>query len=674
MAKKAGTGLTPFGDWAFWRARFPTVLLSAFAVLAVWFPLTNTDIWWHLLAGKTILQSGIPFTDSFTVHAQGKPWVDLHWGFQLGAFGLFKLGGPAALVLAKCLIFALGAWLLLKAVEAGQGSTIRPVVVLVLVILIAAGRSFVFARPTLLSLLFLSAFLFLLERFVADRNWRWLIGLPLVEVLWVNVQPLHVLGPVVLGFYLVGEGLATGLTRKGFSGFAERIGAWQMGILLLCLVTVLLAGLVSPYLFDAYRLPLGLLSRIDPTAIDLYSWQVSENVPSWQLARSGDPSSGALSWIASVTFASFLFCWRRICLSRLALAGAFFILALMANRNILLFFWVAGPVIAMNISPSILGHWSRHPKGISARLLGSSVPALVAAVSLGAVFFLPALKADISQAAPFRIPEGSADLLQSSKVAGPVFCSVRYGGYLAWRLAPEVRPYIDGRLVLTTPESFTDYLAALDHGERFDSLHASHGFAAVVLPVAMPDRFRSLVRHLLLHPDWRLVYTDGTETLFVPRSNPGFQELALGEVDQLSKILAGLDLRFGQGSREREQALIHLALLLALGGHHTAADELLADLSGPDARAVQARNLFLDGRLERAETISMKLLEDHPDHLGSLNVLARIAVQRGQARQAVEFAGRSLEADPFDLEARGILEAIGDSPAELPIQGGGGHD
>src|SRR3989338_10285503 len=67
-----------------------------------WFPLTDADIWWHLAAGRRMLETrAFLRSDPFCLASLGAPWVDLHWGFQLLVYGLWKLGGTAALVTAK---------------------------------------------------------------------------------------------------------------------------------------------------------------------------------------------------------------------------------------------------------------------------------------------------------------------------------------------------------------------------------------------------------------------------------------------------------------------------------------------------------------------------------------------------------------------------------------------
>ena len=49
------------------------------------------------------------------------------------------------------------------------------------------------------------------------------------------------------------------------------------------------------------------------------------------------------------------------------------------------------------------------------------------------------------RAAEWRYPAGAADFLLAHHVAGPIFNTYEYGGYLIWRLWPEQRVFIDGR-------------------------------------------------------------------------------------------------------------------------------------------------------------------------------------------------------------------------------------
>src|SRR5437867_3908605 len=85
--------------WNRWMSRLALVLLfGAVAVLAVW-RLDDPDTWWHLAAGRYIVaQHGIPAHDVFSYTAGERPWIDLHWLFQLLAFGVYTACGVSGLI------------------------------------------------------------------------------------------------------------------------------------------------------------------------------------------------------------------------------------------------------------------------------------------------------------------------------------------------------------------------------------------------------------------------------------------------------------------------------------------------------------------------------------------------------------------------------------------------
>ena len=46
--------------------------------------LFDSDVWWHVRAGQWIWASGrVPASDPFTFASADRPWIDLHWLFQL---------------------------------------------------------------------------------------------------------------------------------------------------------------------------------------------------------------------------------------------------------------------------------------------------------------------------------------------------------------------------------------------------------------------------------------------------------------------------------------------------------------------------------------------------------------------------------------------------------------
>jgi len=632
-------------------------LLGAFAFLSVCFPVTNTDIWWHLASGRWILEQGtFPFTDPFSAGAAGQKWTDVHWLFQVIAYGIYSAGGVLFLVLLKCLLFAVAAIFLLKAAEVSGGPHVRPLAVAWLCLLFVAGRFWVLARPIAFSLVFIAVFIWALEKFKRDGRRLPLLLLPLVQLLWSNTQALSILGPVIFLCVLGGEGLSHLAVRLKIPGFQaeHNLPASALARMLRVFALVVIACLLTPYGLDALVLPFKLLGRIDPAYGQLFSYGVSENIPPWILERAGTHPVAWFKWVAAVTFASFLLQPRRIILSRLLLTAAMFFLALLANRNVLLFYCVAGPVALINVA-SLPGR-----RGFFGRVLQSPVLAILVAGALGLQLgTIGKHEGPVSRPAPFTTPRDSAEKLKAQAGGGAVFCSVRYGGYLIWALHPKWQPQIDGRLVIRTAKQFADYLRVLDQPARFAACHQNYDFKAAVLPAS--GRYRKLVRHLYDDPGWSLIYTDGTQTLFVPGE---MESLDLASKEIVEAIRAELDARYEDNPVIARRAVYNLASLLFLLGHRQRAEALLSGLPNPEARVLLARCYYRQGKLAKARELSLEVLEKKRDDIDSLNLLALIAVEQADYALALERIDKVLRLDPFNQEARQILEGMQGMPTQ----------
>ncbi len=641
-------------------------LLAIFSFLAVLFPLTNTDIWWHLAAGREIVRMGtIPRNDPFSISSLGNSWTDLHWLFQVVVYFLWRLGGVASLVIGKCVVFSIAAVVLLKAAEAHlrtdsgiSSRALRPLAVAVLALLIFAGREFVFMRPVVFSLFYMSLFLYLIGRYLNERRVRYLAALVVVQVLWANSQPLFPLGPLMVACYLAGEGLCLLARRLELPGFSRGLPARALVPLAVTLLLLVAASLATPFGIDGLVLPFKLFFRLGPDASNLFGYNVSENVPPWLLGRAGDGSIAAFAWVLGTALGSFLLIVKRISLSRLFLLGAMLLPALLANRNLLLFYWVAGPVILANVGAAVHRAHRAEGKRFFRRLLENPLLAglVVAIIAVPLGFSLNA-QSPLVAPAPFRVPVEASDVIEELPARGNIFNSVRYGGYLIWKLFPERRPFIDGRLVLRTGKQFSDYLDLLDHPEGFSEYARRHDLRTAVLPVAMPDRYRPLVGALSRDPNWDLVFTDGTQTVFT-RGNGDLDPIDLSDRQVPARIAASLSRRFSNDPPAEERAIINLGLLLVASGNYEQAAKILADHKSRMARALFSRSLFLGGHTLEALKISQALLEKDPDDVDSLLLASQIMHESGKLDDALDLAERALNADPYNREARLLLDDI----------------
>jgi tetratricopeptide (TPR) repeat protein len=636
---------------------FSAVAVGAFVVSLG--PISDGDIYWHLAAGREILhQRALLRFDPFTLSAAGRPWVDVHWLFQIGAYALYALSGFTGLAIAKAALVAGGAMLLVRVAENSGGALARGVCAVAVLGGLILDRHLVPLRPLIVTLVLLAVFLLALERLRTQptrARWAWVV-LPLAQIVWCNCQGLAPLGPLLVAMYLAGSWLST----RGFRRwpFASE-DASSVRPLALVLGVCLLASFVTPYGLDAVVLPLRLLGRISQGHASVFSTEVAENIPPFVLERTAPELVWHFKWVLALLAATIALARPHFHLAHLLAIAAFLGLALMANRNLPLFYWVAAPILAITLAPGLrllasrIGPWLGDLPTRLRRYGGTAVLATL----LGGELLLAGLVLSREPApgspTPFHFPVESAHRLAGTRAAGPVFATDQHGGYLKFAVS-SLRPYIDTRLVLHTEKEYADYLALFDDPARFDALNAREHFGAVVLTTAYPDRYLGLIWHLADSADWRLAYTDGYEVLFLREG----AALALGERATLDAILDELAVRFGGRAQVLELARLHLARLLVVLGQSRQAEYVLAALDSRPAAQLRARAHFAAGELRAAEALARILLGQDPRDVRSLALLAEIASADNQPGKAGEWLRRALAIDPYDPEARSIAERI----------------
>ncbi|RMG35744.1 MAG: hypothetical protein D6725_11925, partial [Planctomycetota bacterium] len=200
----------------------------------------------HVKTGQYQWSHGVlpPRSDPFSLTAEGRPWANLTWAYDLvvGAVGSVA-SGPALLVAAKALLISVAFYWL-----AHIGVPELPTwwnSICVGFALLAAFPLFT-GLPETLTVLYLAYLLWCLERwrFLGEDRALWKL-VPLF-LLWANTDPHWYVGGAVLVAYAVGFGLAT---RRGGSMVqaSENAGASPSRALWTCTGLALAVTLVHPF-------------------------------------------------------------------------------------------------------------------------------------------------------------------------------------------------------------------------------------------------------------------------------------------------------------------------------------------------------------------------------------------------------------------------------------------
>jgi len=593
------------------RQLLPYSLLLVAAALALR-RLGDFDTWWHLSAGRWIVDHGsVPGLDTLSYTVPDHRWINLQWLYDVALYGLFSLGGAELLVLSACASFTLAVWILFKNLRLSLGVVASSLLTLWAIVL--AEERFLI-RPEMVSFVLLGCVLWLLRSMRGDGGRRlWL--LPLLMLLWVNTHALFVVGMFAI-VCAVAAVLAARLPLLPRSWRqATSVDAALERRLLLAAAASLLATLANPYFVDGALFPLELLTRIDGSravfqAIGEFrspfsGYFLTLSISAYQLLFFFGVAVVALAAVLSATGFGHA---RRpgvdFDLASVAIFVAIAYVSTLARRNMGLFAIGATPVIAMAVAVVAQGLpvWLQR---VSARVADVFAPLL-----LGLCLIFVTVVANNgyyrwnAQPNAFGLgvfeanfPIRAAAFAEAAQLPDGLYNDLTAGGYLTWHSGVGGGVFIDGRLEVYDAEFFSDYISALSRPSAWQRQADEYGVQTVILFHRWGNR-RILMRTLLSDRRWALVYHDEVGVIFVRRAgNEPAIARARGLFPQWSektrRSLARRHAAKWQWPSERAVALQSYAPVLALMGETDAAVEIYDDLLGVGLPAIaESRTRF----------------------------------------------------------------------------------
>ena len=229
---------------AYSRIDIGSLSLLLVPLLAI-FPLRNNDLWWHLAAGRWMVENrAFPGQDPFSHTEFMGHWVDNEWLAELLFYGSWLLGENAGLILLRAVLFTT-IFLLLRAYLrcARRPSVMFPA----LVVGIAISYSWWALRPSVFSLIGILILIILLERIRHGRREAWL--LPCLFLVWANLHPGFFFGLLVLATTAASIWIEPILSHTRIytddKTLAIRLSGWT--------VVSAAAALVNPYGYLVYH-------------------------------------------------------------------------------------------------------------------------------------------------------------------------------------------------------------------------------------------------------------------------------------------------------------------------------------------------------------------------------------------------------------------------------------
>ena len=467
----------------------------------------DPDLWWHIRVGQDIVTSHHwPTSDPFSYTVAGNPWMAYEWLGDVAIGTVARVGGLLGLdvflfVWASIVMLALYAYTTLRSGNSKAGFVTSG-------LLCSMAFASFNLRPQMLGYLFLILTLIALERFRQEKQ-RAVWFLPPMFLLWINTHGSWVIGLGVILIFLV-----SGLVEFRWGDVEARRWSPAERIRLETVLLLSLAAIpFTPYGTRLAAYPFTVASSLPLNVGNILEWQpMPFNVLGGKLFLAVVLGFFLVQMMAPL----------RLRLYEVVLLFAGVTMACLHVRFLLLFVPFAAPVFAV-----LLARWlppydrkKDHPI-LNAILITGAVIAMA--------WYFPT-RAGIEKIAAGSFPVRAVEYLRQHPVAGPMFNTYGYGGYLVGML-PEQKVFIDGRGDLYEDAGiFGEYLELTQLKPGAFQVLRTHNIQWCLLESKEP-----LATVLAAHPDWEKRYTDGVSVIFVRRNPVYSQNMTIGQGAQSVK-------------------------------------------------------------------------------------------------------------------------------------------
>jgi len=497
-----------------------------YALLAGLKTIAEFDLGWQMADARWIVQHRqIPSVDVLSYTAAGQPWT-YPVGSGLIFYGLYLPGGYAALSWFAALACVGTVALLLR-----RGSAITAALAILAVPLITSRAT---PRAEMFTVvLFAAALSVLWEQHETGGARLWL--LPVLMVLWVNLHPGFIAGLGLLGAYVVLEisDMIAPRTRLAARLRLRRSWPW--------LAATCAATLLNPWGWNVYEVLLRQESAMATHAQLIMEWAP---IPlNWAHFRIGlnpaDPDEFYVLFIVAIC-AIALALWRgQFGAALLMGAASYFPVRHMRFTALfgILIVIVGGAMLAP--VAAILRRGFNTVRLRQAVAVGAAVPLiLLAAVRSNNVvtdrtYLSGTNLVHFGAGLSWWFPERAAAFVERERLPGQIFSTGSEGAFVAFRLGPQYKDYIDGRAIpfgeelmlrsgrlkMTPP----DAPAWQQEADRY-------GINTILLPIGRFGalQFFPVLKQFCESDAWAPVYLDEVSVVFLrrtPEAEPLIQRL-----------------------------------------------------------------------------------------------------------------------------------------------------
>ena len=418
--------------------------------------LRDPTVWGHLRIGAWILENrSVPHTGIYSQSAN-LTWRDLSWGYDAVLATAYKIMGLRA-VPAMEMMFRLLATAVLFLLAIRRGRLLSAATLSAIGIYALSGMG---PSSTAVSVVLFGLTLYLLLEWRAEPTSRVKYMLPLVILLWANLDAGFIYGIMALVVFAIAE-------------FAEEIGKKQ-GLdtknmpreAAVMLVVCLFVSGITPYGYASY----SAFWRMETSAANL-------NIPGY----------GAMGFRQALNYVVLLLSMGGFLALGLRRSRDIFLIAVLCGSAALAFHSRRENWLLIVSSVAVIGQMlsdSPEPAGTTALQMFGGWRTLIATLTLVLSAFLFLMirgPRDLMTRVGQTFPVKACDYIRKERLAEPFFNAYEWGAFVTWYL-PEHPVAIDARRGLYPEELESDYFKVMKVDVPYQTLSAMKEARTILLP------------------------------------------------------------------------------------------------------------------------------------------------------------------------------------------------
>lgn len=350
-----------------------------------------------------------------------------YWLAQVIFYLLYNNFGPTGIGALRAVLLLGTVYIIYKALK-DRGAA--PYIVYLSVFLSFAGmlRS-LGERPVLFTICFSVICFVIIDDYIRKRS-RAFFFLPLLMLAWANLHGGFILGDAIILVFMMAEGIKLPLGKSGFS-IREKV------LFFLCLFLSIGASAINPNGFDGFLIAFS--KEYAPFYVGIQEYQSPFKLYRLKIATLD------YGYIAALSLFPLVLALRNWKFNPVHLVLLVFLAAesVSAGRFAVFYCTIGSLVLGHELDIWLKEHRERFVIKQNHLNIVFSIVMLVSSL----IYFIGMtnLRLAKTQESYWTVPRGAANFILDNHIRGNMLNDMGNGGYLAWRLYPEVKTFIDTR-------------------------------------------------------------------------------------------------------------------------------------------------------------------------------------------------------------------------------------